>query len=90
MFDGHDKLLKVELQFLVSGRPNFAEIMRKVRVFKKHEFMSSFIIYDVQRICGHDELRARICKHFKEPSNRFLAWRAGTTTLFDVPARQAT
>ncbi len=26
----------------------------------------------------------------KEPRNRFQAWRAGTTTLFDVPARQAT
>ncbi len=28
---------------------------------------------------------ARICKPFKEPWNRFPAWRAGTTTLFDVP-----
>ncbi len=34
--------------------------------------------------------RARICKPFKEPRNRFPAWRAGTTSLFDVPARQAT
>ncbi len=25
-----------------------------------------------------------------EPRNRFLAWRAGTTPLFDVPAPQAT
>jgi hypothetical protein len=25
-----------------------------------------------------------------EPRNRFPAWRACTTTLFDVPARQAT
>ncbi len=33
---------------------------------------------------------ARICKLVKEPRNRFPAWRAGTTTLFDVPARQAT
>jgi hypothetical protein len=32
--------------------------------------------------------RARICNTFKEPRNRFPAWRAGTTTLFDVrPAR---
>ncbi len=31
---------------------------------------------------------ARICKPFKEPKNRFPAWRAGTTTLFDVPARR--
>jgi hypothetical protein len=34
-------------------------------------------------------VRARICKPFKEPRNRFSAWRAGTTTLFVVPARQA-
>jgi hypothetical protein len=33
---------------------------------------------------------ARICKPFKEPRNRFPAWRAGTTTLFGVPAHQAT
>ncbi len=33
---------------------------------------------------------ARICKPFKEPRNRFPAWRAGTTTLFFVPDRQAT
>ncbi len=33
---------------------------------------------------------ARICKRFKEPRNRFLGWRAGTTNLFFVPARQAT
>jgi hypothetical protein len=32
---------------------------------------------------------ARICKPFKELWNRFPAWRAGTTTLFDVPARHA-
>jgi hypothetical protein len=33
---------------------------------------------------------SRICKPFKEPRSRFPAWRAGTTTLFHVPARQAT
>ncbi len=32
--------------------------------------------------------RARICKPFKEPRNRFPpAWRADRTTLFDVTAR---
>ncbi len=32
---------------------------------------------------------ARIIKYFfKEPRNRFPAWRAGTTTLFDVPTCQ--
>jgi hypothetical protein len=34
--------------------------------------------------------RVRICKPFQEPKNRFPAWRAVTTTLFDVPARQDT
>jgi hypothetical protein len=34
------------------------------------------------------ENRARICKPYKEPSNRFPAWRVGTTTLLVVPARQ--
>jgi hypothetical protein len=33
--------------------------------------------------------RVRICKPFREPRNRYPAWRAGTTTLFDVPAHQA-
>ncbi len=33
---------------------------------------------------------ARIHKPFKEPRNRLPAWRPGTTTLYDVPARQAT
>ncbi len=31
----------------------------------------------------------RICKPFKEPRNRFPAWRAGTTILFDVGYRPA-
>ncbi len=34
--------------------------------------------------------KIRICKPFKQPRNRFPAWRAGSTTLLDVPARQAT
>ncbi len=33
---------------------------------------------------------ARICRPFKESKNRFPVWRASTTTLFVVPARQAT
>ncbi len=32
--------------------------------------------------------RDRIFKPFKEPRNRFLAWRAGMATLFDVPSCQ--
>ncbi len=31
------------------------------------------------------ECWARICKPFKEPRNRFPAWRVGTTALFVVP-----
>ncbi len=34
--------------------------------------------------------RTRICRPFKESKNRFSARRASTTTLFVVPARQAT
>ncbi len=33
---------------------------------------------------------ARIFKTFKEPRNRFQAWRAGSKTLFDITTRQAT
>ncbi len=36
------------------------------------------------------ETNPRICRPFMEPKNRFSGWRAGTTTLFFVPARQAT
>jgi hypothetical protein len=34
--------------------------------------------------------KSRICKPFREPRNRYPAWRASTTTMFDVPARQVT
>ncbi len=34
-------------------------------------------------------LWVRICRPIKEPRNRFPSWRAGTPTLFDVPARRA-
>jgi hypothetical protein len=39
-------------------------------------------------VADEDWLRARICKPFKEPRNRFPARRAGTTSLFDVPTSQ--
>jgi hypothetical protein len=39
----------------------------------------------VQEVSG-----ARICRPFRETRNRFPAWRTVTTTLFFVPARQAT
>ena len=35
-------------------------------------------------------IRARICKPFMELRNRFPVWRFSKTTLFVVPARQAT
>ncbi len=38
----------------------------------------------------YSQARARTCRHFKEPRNRFPARRAGTTTLFCAPARQVT
>jgi hypothetical protein len=39
-----------------------------------NSFVDSFIFWDI---------------FILEPRNRFSAWRAGTTTLFDVPARLA-
>ncbi len=42
-----------------------------------------------QNVMDPDLTWARICEPFKEPRNRFPAWRAGTTTIFDVPAGQA-
>jgi hypothetical protein len=39
--------------------------------------------YPVVYRCG-GVARARICKPFKEPRNRFPSWRPGTTTPFDV------
>ncbi len=45
----------------------------------------------LQRICKFIVLhRVRICKPLKEPSNRFQARRANTTSLFVVLARQPT
>jgi hypothetical protein len=35
------------------------------------------------------KLQSSNYKPFKEPRNRFPAWGAGTTTLFDVTARQS-
>jgi hypothetical protein len=45
-------------------------------IMHSHAFQNSF--------------RARICKSFKEPRNPFPAYRASASTLFVVPARQAT
>jgi hypothetical protein len=45
-------------------------------------------IYASSAVYLSSQCRSRICKPFKEPRNRFPGWRAGTTTLFDVPARQ--
>ncbi len=57
---------------------------------KEHRFEE-----ENERRCRHQifeyiSIRARNCKPFKELRNRFPAWRAGPTILFDVPARQAT
>ncbi len=54
------------------------------------------LIYYVALIVANNLLfilaiaRPRVCKPVKQPRNRFLAWRAGTTTIFDVTAGQAT
>ncbi len=43
-----------------------------------------------QHLFKYSQVRARICKPFEEPRNLFPSWGTGTTTLFDVPVRQAT
>ncbi len=61
-------------------------------------FLSSFLtfLFDLAPFLSFSVLshfyfvRARICQPFQEPRNRFPAWRAGTTTIFDVPVHQAT
>jgi hypothetical protein len=40
--------------------------------------------------CKRINLLSLYLRPFKEPRNRFPAWRVGTTTLHIVPARQAT
>ncbi len=47
-------------------------------------------VYTEQPTKNPLQYRARICNPIKEPRNRFSAWRDGTTSLFVVPARQAT
>jgi hypothetical protein len=42
------------------------------------------------KVLNRGQPEPEIRKPFKEPRNRFLAWRSGTTKLFDVPARQDT
>ncbi len=49
------------------------------------------LLHDITCTCTAGiQSRARICRPFKEPRNRTPAWRPCTTTLFVVPARQAT
>jgi hypothetical protein len=52
--------------------------------------MVSFLVSFPTKLEPQQAYRARIFKPFKEPRNRFLAWRTGMTTLYVVPARQAT
>ncbi len=59
----------------------------------------SFNFWDLQKIIilRHSPIyfieflkQSPICKPFKEPMNRFSVWWAGTTTIFNLPARKAT
>ncbi len=56
------------------------EVIPPAYVARRNRFLCSLSVY---------KFRARICRPLKETRNRFPAWRAGTTTLFFVPARQA-
>jgi hypothetical protein len=53
--------------------------------------MSRFVHYSVVRFFRYLYPEPEYVNLFKEPMmNRFPAWRAGPTALFDVPAVQAT
>jgi hypothetical protein len=49
-----------------------------------------FLLYSVVRFFRYLYPEPECVNLFKESMNRFPSWRAGTTALFDVPARQAT
>ncbi len=59
----------------------FASVVMSICLVHRFRFDTLFIKENVPW--------ARICKPFKEPRNQFPAWRAGTTTLFDVQTRQS-
>jgi hypothetical protein len=81
------------MAFCISKEQTFRQFLKKSigYLYCNREF---FICYDtivVSLIIGIKwyTLPESTCKLFKEPSHRFLAWRAGAASLFDVPARQA-
>ncbi len=62
----------------------------KYRLSRNCSFYSMGLCRDyIKQYLWTEYFWAWICKPFKEPSNRFPTWRSGTTTLFDVLARQA-
>ncbi len=60
----------------------------QILLMKHHHFCSSYFIRGRTALKAQEN-RVRLCKPFKEPRNRFPAWRAGTTNLFALPARLA-
>ncbi len=53
-------------------------------------YLIQLCLLEKNLFCIFPEARARICRPYKEHRNWFPVWRAGTATLFDVPASQAT
>ncbi len=74
---------------LLGKRKKIAKFLMRTFTYR-----STFLYELKNRFQGTNSARTRICKPFKEPRNRFPAWRAGTTagttTLFLVSARHAT
>ncbi len=60
-----------------------ATLHRLAKSIPQNRFRGSINIYKYG-------LRACICRPLEEPTYRFPAWRASTTSLFFVPARRAT
>jgi hypothetical protein len=74
-----------------NGRPfHYAQCIKRTSPMEEGVFRRPCCKPVFLRLTGTAEIGARIGKPFKEPRNRFPAWQTGATTLFVVPARQAT
>ncbi len=84
---------------LLSNEQRWAELLCPAPCFQPITSFHCGTVWQIVLYIPHQKLSfgnrtaaswACICKPFKESRNWFPAWRAGTTTLFDEPARQET
>ncbi len=74
---------------LISSRKILAHSPNSLKEAKVRQKKFKILILYLGHIDMFKKTISRYCS-FKEARNRFPAWRAGTTTLFDIPARRAT